>query len=112
MIEAMPSNTRKTDSTSVRDTVPESGRASKMTPAAMATSADRSDHPKPGEERMRNVLTSPTKPLMSSSQPISISTARVAMGGTMMASTPRATRTMPSIRKVRQCRLSEAATAA
>src|SRR5882672_1584639 len=48
------------------------------------------------------VMTRPTIPLMKNSQPRMISTARVAIGGTMMAAAPSAARIMPSISRKRQ----------
>jgi hypothetical protein len=48
------------------------------------------------------VMTKPTTPLMRNNQPRMIATAKVAIGGTMIAAAPSTRRTMPSINKKRQ----------
>ena len=94
---------KNTISSTVSETAPLTGHASKTIPAAMASTADSSDHQNPGAWRAQNVVTKPTIPLMRNSQPKKIVTAIVAIGGTTIASRPSTTRTIPSIRNKIQC---------
>src|SRR5262245_11499409 len=102
-IESTPSMMKNAIRSNVSETAPGTGQPSKTIPAAIASTADRSDHQNPGAWRAQNVVTRPTTPLMRNSQPKKIVTAMVAMGGIMIANRPRMTRTMPSIRNKTQC---------
>ncbi len=72
-------------------------------PATMPTTAESSDHQKPGACRIQKVVTSPTTPEIKNSQPIRMVKAIVAIIGTRIAATPRTRSTMPSIRNNIQC---------
>src|ERR1700733_9388425 len=98
MMVMMPSITKKAISTKVSDRVPLIGQRSSTSPAAMATTAESSDHQKPGALRIQNEVMSPTMPLIRNSQPMTSSKASVAIGGTTIAATPRMASMMPSIR--------------
>ena len=64
----------------------------------MPSTAEISDHQKPGAWRIMKVVNSPKTPLSRNSQPNTIVTASVAIGGTRMAMKPRTTSAMPSAR--------------
>src|SRR5262249_7707787 len=85
MIERTPSMMKNTISSKVSETAPRTGHASKTMPAAMASTADRSDHQNPGACRAQNVVIKPTIPLIKNSQPRNIVTAMVASGGIQQA---------------------------
>ena len=102
MIEAMPSNMKKTISTKVSENTPVSGQPKRITPTRIASTAEASDHQNPGACRIRKVVTNPTIPLIRISQPIRIATASDAIGGRAMATRPRTTRTKPSTRNKTQ----------
>src|ERR1700733_1658911 len=87
----------------VRVSVPCTGRASRMRPAPIASTAEISDHQKPGICRAQNVRIRPPMPLIRNIQPRKIVTARLASGGTIIAASPRITSRMPSNRKAFQC---------
>ena len=92
MIEATPSSERKIVRMRVSEIAPDSGQRSSTTPAAIPNRAENSDHQNPGALRMLKVLIRPTIPLTSNTQPMTISTARVAMGGSRIAAIPRISR--------------------
>ena len=98
MMVTMPSIAKNTISSKVSDTAPLTGHPSRTMPAAIASTADISDHQKPGACRAMKVVIRPTTPLMSSSQAMKIATASVATTGTTMAKMPSTISTMPSIR--------------
>ena len=98
MIETTPSMMKKATSTMVSENAPLIGRASSNPPTMMASTAETSDHQKPGACRMPKVVISPMKPLIRNSQPNTIVTASVAIGGTRMATTPRTSSRIPSAR--------------
>jgi len=62
-----------------------------------------SDHQNPGIWRAQNVSTRPAMPKIRNIHPRKIVTARLAIGGTIMAARPRITSRMPSIKKAFQC---------
>ncbi len=101
---------KKTISSRVSDTPPPAGHPISATPAAIASTAENSDHQNPGACRIRKVMTRPTTPLTRNSQPRKISTASVAIGGMMTAAAPSTTRITPSISKKRQLSRSALAT--
>src|ERR1700681_4151447 len=74
-----------------------------MTPAPIASTADISDHQKPGIWRAQNVSTRPATPEIRNIQPRKMVTARLASGGTIIAASPKMTSRMPSIKKAFQC---------
>src|SRR5262245_58191724 len=98
MIESTPSMMKNTISSSVSDMAPLIGHTSSTMPAAMASTAESSDHQNPGECRAQNVVISPMMPLMRNSQPRNSVNVMVASGGTMIANMPSTTRTIPSIK--------------
>src|SRR6478672_4887304 len=83
--------------------VPCTGFASRMMPAAIASTAEISDHQKPGISRAQNVSIRPAMPEIRNIQPRKMVTARLASGGTIMAASPRIMSRMPSIKKAFQC---------
>src|SRR5215470_17276995 len=83
--------------------VPCTGCDSRMMPAPIASTADKSDHQKPGMPRAQNVSANPAMPLIRNIQPRKIVTARLASGGTIMAAKPSMASRMPSIRNTFQC---------
>src|SRR5262249_2414169 len=85
IIESTPSMMKNTIRSRVSETAPRTGHPNKTIPAAMASTADRSDHQNPGAWRAQNVVTKPTMPLMRNSQPRKMVTAMVASGGMMIA---------------------------
>src|ERR1700722_15173260 len=103
MMVTTPSTMKNAISTKVSDNDPEIGQSSNTTPAPMATTAETSDHKKPGALRIQNVVIRPTMPLIKNSQPITSVNASVAICGTAMAATPRIDSTMPSNRNSFQC---------
>src|SRR3954451_24988184 len=82
---------------------PWTGWSKRMRPATIASTADSSDHQKPGIPRAQNVSANPAMPLIMNIQPRRMVTARLASGGTMIAASPRITRMIPSIRNAFQC---------
>ena len=112
MMLATPSTTKKTIKTSVSDSAPVIGWASKTRPAPMAMTAETSDHQNPGARFAPNVVISPTMPLARKIQPKIIVTAMVANGVRKIAKAPRITRTIPSTRKNVECSRTAFATAA
>src|SRR5882672_1932379 len=102
MMVAIPSKMKNAIRISVSDSAPLTGHPIRTAPAAIARTAENSDHQNPGAWRIMKVMTRPTIPLMKNSQPRMISTARVAICGTMMAAAPSAARIMPSISRKRQ----------
>src|SRR6185312_9972455 len=103
MIETAPSTRKKAISSSVSESAPPIGRASSRRPTTIPSTAEISDHQKPGALRIQNVVISPMMPLMRNSQPNKMVTARVAIGGTSTANAPRMSSTIPSIRNSTQC---------
>src|SRR3569833_2859359 len=97
MIEAAPSTMKNAVSTSVSDSAPPRGHTRSISPTAMPSSAETSAQAKPGAPRAMKVVTRPTTPLASSSQPRKMVMPSVASGGTMIASAPSTWSTMPSI---------------
>ena len=83
-----------------------------MRPAAVAITAETSDHQKPGAPRAANVVTQPIRPATRKIQPKMMVTAIVASGGSRIATTPSARRTIPSTRKNVECSRMAPATAA
>ncbi len=86
-------------------------RASSIAPTTMPSTADSSDHQKPGACRIQKVVTRPTMPLTRNSQPNRMVTARVAIGGRTTAVAPSTSSTTPSTRKRTQCSCSAAVAA-
>ena len=76
----------------VRVSVPCTGRASRIMPAPIASTAEISDHQKPGICRAQNVSARPAMPLIRNIQPRKMVTARLASGGTIIAANPRITK--------------------
>src|ERR1700694_4574181 len=74
-----------------------------MMPAPTASTADSSDHQKPGICRAQNVNARPAAPEIRNIQPRKIVTARLAIGGTIMAASPRIVSRMASIKKAFPC---------
>ena len=103
MIEATPSMMKNAMSTSVSDSAPTTGDASSASPARMPMSTDVGDHQNPGACRAQIVVIRPTAPLIKNNQPMRMVKASVAISGTRIATMPRMTRTIPSIRNSTQC---------
>ena len=64
----------------------------------MPSTAEISDHQKPGACRIQKVVIRPTTPLTSNSQPNRMVTASVASGGSTIAVAPSTSSTTPSTR--------------
>ena len=65
-------------------------------PAAMPMIAEISDHQNPGVYLAQKVVIRPTMPLTRKIQPMMMVNATVAIGGKMMAASPRMTKMIPS----------------
>jgi hypothetical protein len=98
MMVTTPSIVKNTIRSSVSVTTPPIGQTSRTSPAAIPSTAESSAHQNPGAARAMNVVTRPTPPLIRNSQPTRRVTASEAICGTTIASRPRMTRTIPSIR--------------
>ena len=75
-------------SASVNDIAPLIGQPINKAPTTTASTAESSDHQKPGARFNQNVVIRPTRPLRRKSQPRNIVTVRVAQLGTTMAAAP------------------------
>ena len=111
MIDTAPSIRKNAINTSVSENAPVSGEPSSIPPTTMPSTADSSDHQKPGAWRIQKLVTSPTMPLTRNSQPNRIVTAKVAIGGRTTAVAPRTRSTTPSTKKSTQCSWNAAAAA-
>jgi len=69
----------------------------------MASTAESSDHQKPGICRAQNVMASPAAPEIRNIQPRKIVKARLATSGAIIAARPRTASRMPSIKNAFQC---------
>ena len=76
-------------------TIPSSGNANTIAPAAMVDMADSNDHQNPGMRHIMSVVINPTVPPIRNNQP---KNAIPTPGGINTASSPRTMRMIPSIR--------------